>query len=211
MDFEFDLLMKKTNQDSINNTVLGRDNADYEQFSKRWIKQKKLSVRVLKNDLLLVGDLSFKIKKDEASVSAYEPYHFEIKIEGEGNLDKLKSLDLNISNAKVFSSKPVHNYKLTKNGYKGSWTQKFAIVASENFTFPSISYKYFDPYTKKPKEYKLKSFDVEVKKFYEKEELLDKDDTQNYSFQIRISILCFSFCTWIFTWKNKVQKTKVKV
>jgi len=33
IEFLFDTTMKKTNKDSIENTVLGRDNADYEEFS----------------------------------------------------------------------------------------------------------------------------------------------------------------------------------
>ena len=184
VEFEFDVLMKKTNQDSIENTVLGRDNAGYEEFTKRLIKQKKLGIDVLPNDTRLVGDLSFKVKKDKPVVDAYEPYHFEITIEGIGNLDRLDSLDLNISDAKVFASKPKKDYKLTKEGYKGSWSQKFAIVASKSFKFPSISYKYFNPFTKDSKLYKLESFDVEVKKLYTKDELLDKKEKQEFVFKV---------------------------
>lgn len=210
IEFEFDVLMKKTNQDSIENTVLGRDNAGYEQFSKRLIKQKKLSLRVLPNNMVLVGDLNFKIKKDKPSVSAYEPYHFEIIIEGSGNLDKLEMLDLNISDAKVFASKPKKDYTLTKNGYKGSWSQKFAIVASKNFQFPSIVYRYFNPFTKEQKEHELKAFNVEVKKLYKKDDLLDQKEDSELVFKQEYIYYILVFLTGFLLGKIKIKKQITK-
>ncbi len=182
IDFEFDVLMKKTNQDSIENTVLGRDNAGYEEFTKKWIKQKKLSLEVLKTDAELVGEFSFEVKKDKPNVDAYEPYHFEIIIKGVGNFEHLKPVDLNISGAKVFSSKPKKNYKITKDGFKGEWSQKFAVVSDENFTFPKISYIHFEPNTKLTKEFVSEAFDVGVKQLYKKDELLDKEEVSQHSY-----------------------------
>jgi hypothetical protein len=210
IEFEFDVLMKKTNQDSIENTVLGRDNAGYEQFSKKLIKQKKLSLNVLPNDIKLVGDFNFSIKKDKPSVNAYEPYHFEIIIDGVGNLDKLEMIDLNITNAKVFTSKPKKEYTLTKDGYKGLWSQKFAIVASKNFQFPPIKYIYFSPSTKKQKEFEVKAFDVEVKELYKKDELLDKKDTSELVFKQEYLYYVLVFVLGFLLGKIKIKKEKTK-
>ena len=183
VEFDFDVLMKKTNQDSIENTVLGRDNAEVEQFSKKLIKQKTLSLEVLKNDSELFGDFEFKIKKDEPSVDAYEPYHFEIIIEGTGNLDKLKPVELNIPDAKVFASEPKKEFRLFEDGYSGIWSQKFAIVSSKNFDFPNIKYRYFSKKSNKIEKYVLAPFRVEVKKLYKKDELLDNVEKQKIFFK----------------------------
>lgn len=206
VDFEFDVLMKKTNQDSIENTVLGRDNADYEQFSKKWIKQKKLSVEVLPNDKKLTGDFNFKVKKDKPVADAYEPYHFEIIIEGVGNFDKLREFDLNISNAKVFSSKPKKDYDMTKDGFSGVWSQKFAVVSGENFTFPSISYDYFDLKDKKIKKYETQSFEVEVKPLYKKEDLLDKEEPKKSYFKFEYIYYALFFIFGFLAGKIKINK-----
>lgn len=207
VDFEFDVLMKKTNQDSIENTVLGRDNAGYEQFSKRLIKQKKLSVEVLPNDIALVGGFNFKIKKDKPSIDAYKPYHFEITIEGIGNLDQLKPLDLNISGAKVFSTEPKKNYEINDGGFKGSWSQKFAVVSSESFKFPQIKYEYFDANLKQVKVYKSKPFEVEVRKLYKKEDLLDKKEEKSSFFKIEYLYYLLVFIFGFLVGKIKFKKT----
>ncbi|WP_373072694.1 hypothetical protein [Sulfurimonas sp.] len=210
VEFEFDVLMKKTNQDSIENTVLGRDNAVYEQFSKKLIKQKKLSLNVMANNIPLVGDLNFTIKKDKPSVSAYEPYHFEIIIDGVGNLDKLQMIDLNISGVKVFTSTPKTDYKLTKDGYKGFWSQKFALVTDKSFQFPSIKYTYFNPFEKRSKEYEVKAFDIEVKELYKKDELLDKIERDEIVFKQEYIYYLLVFILGFLLGKVKIKKSKTK-
>jgi hypothetical protein len=208
IDFDFDVLMKKTNQDSIENTVLGRDNAGYEEFSKKLIKQKRLSLNVLPNNVKLVGEFDFSIKKDDARIDAYEPYHLEIVIEGVGNLDKLDALDLNISDAKVFSSKPEKKYSLTKGGYKGSWSQKFAIVAQNNIVIPEISYSYFSPKSKVVKSFKENSFELKVNKLYKKEELLDKEEPKEALFKKEYLYYLLFFLLGFLSAKIKIKTFK---
>jgi len=193
IEFNFDVMMKKTNKDSIENTVLGRDNADYEQFSKTLIKQTPLSINVFENKLDLVGNYSFSIKKDDFKVKAYEPYHFEILIQGNGNLDHLKVLDLNISGAKVFSSKAKKNYSLTKEGYQGSWSQKFAVVSQKNFVFPQITYEYFDPKDAKRKIFVHKAFEIETVPLYKQEDLLDTIEEVPFIFKKEYLYYILSF------------------
>ena len=210
VEFNFDVLMKKTNQDSINNTVLGRDNADYEQFSKKLIKQKKLSIDVLANDIKLLGDFEFKVKKDKTSIDAYEPYHFELIIEGTGNLDKLEDIDLKIPGAKVFASRAQKNYVLTEDGYKGKWSQKFAIVSSKNFEFPNISYEFYEKKSNTLKSYEIKPFEVKVKELYKKEDLLDDVKEERNIFKTEYLYYILIFISGFLVGKIKINAKDVK-
>jgi hypothetical protein len=210
VEFNFDVLMKKTNQDSINNTVLGRDNAEFAQFSKRLIKQKKISIEVLPNNTKLVGNFKFKVKKDKPIVDAYEPYHLELIIEGVGNLNVLETQDINILDAKVFTTKPKVNYALTKSGYKGVWSQKFAVVSGGDFEFEKIGYKYFQSSSKKVKTHTIKPFKVRVNKLYKKEDLLDEKDEPKELFKIEYLYYFLIFLAGFVVGKLKFTKTKTK-
>lgn len=174
--FELDTTMKKTNKDSIENTVLGRDNSDYEEFSQRFIRQDAVLVNVKKSNTDLVGEFVLNVKKDRNKLKAYEPYHLEINIEGNGNFKALKPVEFKIDGVKIFSQKVIENITLTKYGYKGSWSQKFAFVGEKNFKIPEVKIEYFDIKEQRVKEMLVDASSVEVTKAYKKEELLDNEE-----------------------------------
>ena len=176
VEFAFDTIMKKTNEDSIQNTVLGRDNADYEEFSQRIIRQEAISIDVEDSSSNFVGDFKLKIKKDKQKLKAYEAYNLEIDIEGIGSIQNLKAIEFKIDDVKIFTQKPTKNIKLTKDGYIGTWSQKFAFVAKKDFNIPQVSIKYYDIKEKKIKELVIPKAEVKVIQAYEKEELLDADE-----------------------------------
>jgi len=180
MKFTFDALMKKTNEDSIKNTVLGRDNAFYEEFTKVNIKQKTLHVEILDTPENLVGDFDLEIKKDKTEVKAYQPYHMEIIIKGLGDLESIKPLKFTIDGVKIFTGKLIKNIKLSKDGYKGEISQKFAFVSSKDFSIPSINIEYFDLTQNSIKTLHVDKVDVKVIKGYVKKELLDEDMQINF-------------------------------
>lgn len=172
-----DTLMKKTNKDSIENTVLGRDNADYEEYSKELVKQKEIKLDIKDAKSTLVGTFTLDVKKDEEGVKEFEPYHMEILIRGRGSFKEIKRFVFDIDGVKVFQEDPKMDIKLTKNGYEGLWSQKFAFVADKNFTIPSIELNYFDLTSHSVRELKFQELKVDVKKNeYAKEELLDKEE-----------------------------------
>ncbi|PHQ65995.1 MAG: hypothetical protein COB99_00920 [Sulfurimonas sp.] len=190
--FIFDTTMKKTNKDSIENTVLGRDNADYEEFSERFIRQDAVVVNVKQSSTSLVGEFVLNVKKDKEKLKAYEPYHLEINIEGSGNFKALKSIVFEIEGVKIFSQKVIQNIKLTKNGYKGSWSQKFAFVSEKDFKIPEVKIEYFDLKEQRVKEMLVNASMVEVTKAYKKEELLDfQEKGFEFSFDFIYYILTF--------------------
>ncbi|WP_373000453.1 hypothetical protein [Sulfurimonas sp.] len=174
--FVFNTTMKKTNKDSIQNTVLGRDNADYEEFSVRFIKQEAVVVNVKQSSTDLVGEFVSNVKKDKEKLKAYEPYHLEIDIEGIGNFKALKPVEFKIDGVKIFSQKVIENVTLTKDGYKGSWSQKFAFVGEKDFIIPEVKIEYFDLKEQIIKEMFIDAINVEVTKAYKKEELLDAEE-----------------------------------
>lgn len=209
MAFEFDTLMKKTTQESIENTVLGRDNVENEEFSKITIKQKKVLVDVVESRTELVGKFNLEIKKDDFSVKAYEPYHMRVTISGLGNFSTLKDIVYKIDGVKVFSSKPINETKLTKDGYEGSWSQDFAFVAQKNFFIPETKIEYFDLEKSKYKEMLIPSINIEVSQAFEKEELLDKEE-EAYRFDYDYIYFCLTFIAGFLAAKIKFKVSEVK-
>lgn len=192
MAFDFEASMKKTNKDSIENTVLGRDNIDYEEFRLTKVKQELLEVTVKDTNTALVGDFSLNVTSDTEKVQAYEPFHLEIKISGEGNLNVLEAIDFDIENVKVFAQKPMQDVVFTKEGYQGSWTQKLAFVGMESFTIPSKRIEYFDIASQKVRVMQMQAIDVNVEKIYKKEELLDDvEKKEPFSFDFIYYVLTF--------------------
>ncbi|MCW9025820.1 MAG: hypothetical protein OQJ77_00765, partial [Thiovulaceae bacterium] len=158
------------------------------------------------NDIKLFGDFNFKVKKDKPNINAYEPYHFELIIEGVGNLDKLEKIDLKIPAAKVFASKAQKDYILTEDGYKGIWSQKFAIVSDKNFDFPNINYVFHEKKSNSIKSYEVKPFKVSVKELYRKEDLLDDVKEEKQIFKKEYLYYVLIFISGFLAGKIKISK-----
>ena len=171
--FDFTALMKKTTQDSIENTVIGRDNGKYAEYQTTPYQLKSLKVEVLPTGSKLVGSLKLAVKKDKAEVKALQPYHMEIKIEGIGDFESLKPLAFEIEGVKVFSEKPMMSQELTQNGYRGVWSQKFAFVAEKSFSIEDFSMNYFDLNTQSIQKLHFAGFDVNVTEGIKPQTLLD--------------------------------------
>lgn len=208
--FDFDVNMKKTNKDSIKSTVLGRDNLEYEEYTSKKLKLKTLHIKAINSDVDLVGIFDIEIKKDEVNIKAYEPYHLQVTISGSGNLDKIKAIELNFENAKVFKNEPVKNYVLTKDGYEGSWSQKFAIVSENDIEFSHIKIDYYDLKEKKKKSLTLDAFVVNVKKAYAKNELLDEVKNEKFNFKDEYFYYLLTFIAGFLIAKIKFKKKNAK-
>lgn len=208
LSFDLSIIMKKTTKDSIENTVLGRDNVENEEFSAKVIRLKSLKLEVLDSDSEVVGDFSMKIKQDQNQLKAFEPYHMEIIISGTGNFKSIKPYAFNIDGVKVFSSEPVNNIELTKNGFTGEWSQKFAFVSDKDFNIPEINFKYFELKSDKLKEISFKYTNVEVTNGYLKEELLDDEVEKNW---LKIEYIYYLLTFMAGFLLAKVKFTSVKV
>ncbi len=192
LEFNFDTVMKKTTKGSIESTVLGRDNMQKEQFVKIPMKQKILSIEIKDINTKLVGDFDITLKKDKLEKKAYEPFHMELIIKGHGDFQRLKALSFEIEDVKIFSQKPIVKTKLTKNGYKGIWSQKFAFVSGKDFVVPSFKIKYTNPKTKIEEDYVSKDIKIKIIQAYKKAELLDEEEKKfDFSFDFVYYILTF--------------------
>ncbi|MEA2074036.1 MAG: hypothetical protein U9O86_10700 [Campylobacterota bacterium] len=190
---ELDAMMKKTNKDSIENSVLGRDNANYEEFSLSPIKQKTLHMTILETPTPIVGEFSLKVKKSKPSVEAYEPYHLTLEIEGNGNFDRFKEIEYTIDGVKIFSEPAREDLTLTKNGKSGTWTKKFAFVSEKSFTIKPFKLEYFKLESKKRELLQESAIDVSVNEpTFKKEELLDeKQEEFELSYEYLYYLLTF--------------------
>lgn len=194
--FDFDMVMKKTTQDSINFTTKSRDDdRDNEDFSSRYMRQKSLVVDVKKTKSDLVGSFKIDVKKDETKVQAFEPYHLEIIIEGTGNFDSIKDINYEIDGVKIFTQKPKLNTTLTKDGERGYWSKKFAFVGDKDFVIPKKTISFYNTKTKQTVYQNIESNKIVVTKIYDKKELLDevKDDKFSFSPDFLYYLLSFIF------------------
>ncbi|MDD5202462.1 MAG: hypothetical protein PHH41_04905 [Sulfurimonas sp.] len=174
-EFAFDVQMKKTNKDSIENTVIGRDNGHYAEYETKIIKQKELTLSVHEHNSTLVGALAMEIKKDTPNIKAYTPYHMQITLSGKANFDAIKPFVFEIEGVKILSEEPQKNIKLTKEGYEGVWSQKFVFIATKDFTIPQMTLAYFDPINAVEKKLSFEQTQVEVvAPAFKQEELLDE-------------------------------------
>lgn len=161
-DIKLEPKMLFTTQSAIDNVIIGRDNVNDLETEKEIAKIDPISIDVLETGLPLTGQLSLHIKNDIQLASAYEPVHLEIAIKGEGNLQALQDLEFDIEGVEVFSDEAEKDFVLSTKGYTGTWTQRFAFVAKEDFEIPSVSVAYFDPVLKQKRELKSEAIKIQI-------------------------------------------------
>lgn len=214
IQFDFDIKMKKTTKDSIEETVLGRDNIENEDFFITVLKQNEISVDIKETNTSLTGDFTVDVEKDSLEIKAYEPYHFSVKISGNGNFKQINPILFEIDGVKVFSQNPILKTELTKKGETGFWSQKFALVSDENFVIPDLSVKYFDLNTQKLHNLEIESTKVNVLQVYKKEELLDdieEDKPIDFSFLYYILTFVAGFLVGKINFKREKTDSKNKL
>jgi len=122
-----------------------------------------ITSKALPSGVNLVGDFSIEAEVSSKEVNANEAVNITIKVNGDGNLEDIKTFKPYIDGVSVFDEKiEVSNTNLT---------QKIAFVADGNFTVPSFSIKYFDLKTKSIKTISTKEIDIKVKNAKPKQEL----------------------------------------
>ena len=208
--FDFKADMKKTTKDSIENTVIGRDNVEKEDFTKEIFKQKVLIVDVKETNSSIVGEFVIDVKRDKPEVKAYEPYHMLVTIKGRGNFESIKALNFNIDGVKVFAGEVEQKQKLDKSGKIGEWSQKFAFVSDKSFAVPELKIEYFTLKEQKIKKLVIDSTDVEVKEGFTKEELLDKVEDKSIKLDYSYLYYMLAFIAGFLVAKIKINKSIVK-
>jgi len=208
LNFDFDIGMKKTTQESINYTTKSRDDdRDNEDFTLSVFHQTSLFVDVKNSNTNLVGDFQLKVKNSETTISAFEPYHLEITIRGLGNMESISALDYKIEGVKVFAQKPTLKASLTKDGKNGIWSQKFAFVGEKDFTIPKKTISFYSLDEKKVKNLTIDEIKLELKTIYKKDELLDEEE-QSYKFSFDFLYYILTFIAGFLVAKVNISKNK---
>ncbi|SFV54546.1 BatD [hydrothermal vent metagenome] len=185
ISFDFDIVMKKTTQESINSTTAGHyDDSKSESFILTQMKQLPLSVNIKDTPFKLVGEFTLTVKQDKPTLKPYDPYNLEIQIQGTGNFSSVSPIDFSIDGVKVFTQSPVLRTDLTENGEKGVWSQKFAFVSEKSFVIPEVGIEYFDVNIGRLKKLTLNTINVSVENdVYNQEDILDIKEEKDYLYK----------------------------
>lgn len=116
-----------------------------------------LHVEPLPAGLTLVGDFKISVSADKQELNKNEALNLVVKVQGDGNLEDIKSFKQNISGVNIFDEKIVVD-DATK-----TLTQKFAYVADNDFTIPPFTLRFYNPNTKKIEDVKTQALHVKVK------------------------------------------------
>jgi hypothetical protein len=186
----FEALMRYTTKESIENSVIGRDNVEDIDFKDSVVKLPSISVSVLEQSQNIVGDLQLTYSVDSNKVKAYEPTHLTIMIKGFSNFQALQDFKIIIDGVKTFTQKASRNFIMTEKGFEGIFTQKFSLVGQKDFIIPQFELSYFNTSTKQVKSLSAGAIKVEVEKGFSKEKLLDEVSDDD-SFHFNVSYLYY--------------------
>lgn len=125
-----------------------------------------VEVKPLPNGVDLVGNFAMHVSVDKNEINANEALNAVVTIQGEGNLEDIKTLKPYIDNVSIFDEKiDIQNSILN---------QKIAFVADANFTIPPFVIKYFDLKSKEIKTISTDAIPIKVNGAKVKKELTIK-------------------------------------
>lgn len=121
-----------------------------------------ISVKPLPNNLELFGDYTLQTSVDKMQVEANQPVNLSININGVGNIDDIQKFNLTIDNVVSYADEPKIDSSFEEKEYRGTFSQKIAFVALEDYTIPKISLTYFDKKTNQVKTIYSNPIDIKV-------------------------------------------------
>lgn len=125
--------------------------------------RKTLHVDPLPGGVELYGRFDIHAEADKTVVEANKPVRVNVRIDGEGNIDDIRKYDPHIPDAVVYADDPKIKTRLINGRYGGTFTQTITVVADHDFTFPSLTLRYYDPDQKRVVEKRTAPIDVHVK------------------------------------------------
>ncbi|NOQ30616.1 MAG: hypothetical protein GQ570_05795 [Helicobacteraceae bacterium] len=183
LELQLNATMRETTRDSIENSVIGRDNVEEGSFFDTKVMLPLVSLTIKESKNSIVGNLKLTSTINSTSVKAYEPVQFSIKLEGEGNLEDIVPFSFAIDGVNVFGGSVEKNYKLTPSGFKGEVTQKVALVSSKDFMINPFVLEYFNLISQTSKALATKKEFIKVTQIYKKEDLLDEVQERSIEFK----------------------------
>jgi hypothetical protein len=150
--------------------VDNRGGANYGFFSAASTKtipvysnQLTLDIQELPSGINLVGDFDIKTTIDKSVIEKGGAVAYKVIISGRGNIDDIDETKLQIDKTTIYDNPAKKEFNILNNQYGGTYTKSYSIVASSDFTIPSIELKYFDKTTKMIQIKKTKSYTIKVK------------------------------------------------
>ncbi len=122
-----------------------------------------LEVKDLPQGVNLVGDFKISLDVENTEIDAGEALNATLKISGSGNFEDITSLKPHIENVSIYEEDPATKSYLENGAYKGTWSQKMALVADSDYTIPAISLSYYDPKEARVKTVKTTPVAISVK------------------------------------------------
>ena len=116
-----------------------------------------LHVKPLPAGVTLVGDFKISVTADKKELNKNEPLNLVVRVQGEGNLEDIKSFKQTIDGVNIFDE------KIKINDTTKTLTQKFAYVGDNDFVIPPFKLRFFNPKTKKIEEIQTHAIAVKVK------------------------------------------------
>lgn len=160
-------LMRETTDESIKETVLGRDNDQDIVFDDTKVQIEKVHLTILPvpKKTEMIGSFVIESTFSKNHLKAFEPLQVKVKISGKGDFNALKPFVFSLEKGKVFTQKSEKKYTLTEKGYEGYVIWRYAMTSSEAFILPAHEIHYFDTHSKSLKtlRFEERSFTVDPK------------------------------------------------
>ncbi len=144
LNLELNASMQHTSRESIENTVIGRDNVEKVAYTAKWVSLPAVSLDVTPHDAAVAGHLELSVTADQKHVDAFSPVQVKIELEGYGNIDRLEPFTVSIAGIKQFEDSEEKDLQLGDNGFEGKITRHIAIVSDHDFTIPPLRLRYYD-------------------------------------------------------------------
>ncbi|RXJ56275.1 BatD family protein [Candidatus Marinarcus aquaticus] len=122
----------------------------------------QFEVEPLPKGVSIVGDFTIESNIDKAHIQASQAVTYTLHIKGEGNLEDLNDITLDIPNATVYSNDAKTTSSFENGKFLSTYTKNFSIVANESFTIPAVKIPYFLVNKKKVQYLTVQTYDITV-------------------------------------------------
>jgi len=101
-------------------------------------------IKKLPSNTKLIGNFSIKSSVDKLELKRGEALSYKLEIKGNGNIDDLDDIKLNIPNATIYENKPKIKSSYLSGKYEGTYEKVFSIIPNETIIIPAVSLEYFN-------------------------------------------------------------------
>ncbi len=127
-----------------------------------------LDVKPLPNNVNLIGEFLLKTSVSKEEINEGESVSYQVEVSGNGNIDDIEDIKLDIKDVTIFENKPEIKTKIEDNKNVGTYKKSFSIISNKDFEIPSISLSYYDQNIKKVVTQKSPSYKIKVKSIEKK-------------------------------------------